>query len=174
MDFRKLFLAALLMILSNPLLAQDCHLDTYASTPTERFKEHAGGIVTDTKTQLTWMRCSIGMHWKGETCVDVAAQYEWKDAGRFIKRLNGDEGYAGYNDWRLPTLQELEEIIEHRCINPAINLDVFPATLPTGYWSSTPDKDYKKGVWLVYFLHGKSYMGNSQQEWKLRLVRDAR
>lgn len=173
MFFRKLFLATLLVSLGSPLWAQDCHIEARASTPTERFKVHTDGTITDTKARLTWMRCSIGMHWKDGNCADVAVQYEWKDAGRFITRLNDGEGYAGYKDWRLPTLKELEEIVEHRCINPAINLEVFPATLPSGYWSSTPDKDYKKGVWLVFFLHGKSYMGNVQQAWKLRLVRDA-
>ncbi len=174
MHSRKLFLAALLVVPGSPLMAQDCHPKTYPSTPAEQFKAHANGTVTDTKTKLTWMRCSIGMHWKEETCVDVAAKYEWKDAARFIKRLNGDGGYAGYSDWRLPTLKELESIVEHRCINPAINQEIFPATPPTGFWSSTRDEDYEKGAWLVFFLHGKSYMGNAQQAWKLRLVRDAR
>ncbi len=171
--FQKLFLATFLIAFGSPLLAQDCDHKTYATTPTDQFQEHGNGIVTDTTTKLTWMRCSIGMHWKEETCADVPVHYEWKDAERFVKRLNGEGGYAGHSDWRLPTLKELESIVEHRCINPVVNSEIFPVTPPTGFWSSTWDKEHEKGVWLVYFLHGKSYMGNARQEWKLRLVRDA-
>ncbi len=174
MRFRRLILPTFLMILSAPLLAQDCDPKTYASTPSDQFREHANGTVTDSKSKLTWMRCALGMQWQGGTCVGVAARYEWQDAGRFIKRMNGDAGFAGYSDWRLPSLKELEGIVEHRCINPAINIEIFPATLPTGFWSATAEKGYDKGVWLMYFLHGKSYMANMQQEWKVRLVRDAR
>ncbi len=174
MCFRRLRLTTFLIILSGPLLAQDCDLKTYASTPSDQFREHANGIVTDTKTKLTWMRCPLGMSWQGGACVGVAAQYEWKDAGRFIKQMNGNDGFAGYRDWRLPTQKELEGIVEHRCISPAANLEIFPATPPTGFWSATPERDYERGIWLVYFLHGKGYMGNTQQEWKVRLVRDPR
>ncbi len=170
---QKLFSATFLIAFSTPLLAQDCDHEAHATTPTDQFQVHDDGIVTDTRTKLTWMRCSIGMHWKEETCADVPVHYEWKDAGRFIKRLNENGGYAGHRDWRLPTLTELESIVEHRCINPVTNPEIFPATPPTGFWSSTRDEYHEKGVWLVYFLHGKSYMGNVQQKWKLRLVRDS-
>lgn len=175
--FRRLIppiLPTFLMMLSAPLLAQDCDSKTYASTPTDQFRVHDDGTVTDSKSKLTWMRCALGMKWQGDTCVGVAARYEWLDAGRYIKRMNAGGGYAGHSDWRLPSLKELEGIVEHRCINPSINLEVFPATLPTGFWSATREEGYDKGIWLVYFLHGKSYMGNVAQEWKVRLVRDAR
>jgi len=170
----KLFLATLLLILSGPLLAQDCHAKIYPTTPSEQFRDNGDGTVTDTKTKLTWMRCALGMHWKNDTCADVSLKYEWKDAQRAIKRLNKEGGYGGKSDWRLPTLQELEKIVEHRCINPAINLEIFPGTPSTGFWSATRDKDYDKGAWLVFFLHGKSYMGNLQQAWGVRLVRGGR
>jgi len=170
-----LLLAIVLTVSSGPLLAQqDCHSKIYPSTPSERFRDNGDGTVTDTKTKLTWMRCPLGMHWKGETCADMAANYEWQDARRKVRRMNKDGGYAGKGDWRLPTLQELEKIVEHRCINPAANLEIFPDTPPTGFWSATPDKDYDKGAWLVFFLHGKSYMGNQQQAWAIRLVRGGR
>jgi len=163
-----------LSLFSMPLLAQSCNDSVLASTPSDRFRAHADGTVTDTRTRLTWMRCAQGMSWQGGGCGGVAAQYEWTEATQAVRRLNGNGGYAGHSDWRLPTREELASLVENRCIDPAINSEIFPATPPSGFWSATRDKDHERGAWLVYFLHGKGYVGNIQQEWKLRLVRDAR
>lgn len=175
--FRRIVFHAILLaplvVLSTPLQAQSCNSRIYASTPSDQFREKTPGTITDTKTELMWMRCTMGMLWKGGSCTDVAANFVWQDVKYDIEQMNRQGGYAGHTDWRLPTLKELEGIVEHRCIDPAVNAEIFPGTPSTGFWSSTRDKDYKPGVWLVYFLHGKSYMGNAQQEWKVRLVRDA-
>lgn len=173
---RRTPLATLLisLFLSGVAVAQNCNTRIYASTPTTRFQVAAPGTVVDTKHQLMWMRCPLGMRWKADTCVDVAANFVWLDVKYDIAEMNRQGGYAGHRDWRLPTLKELEGIVEHRCIDPAINSEIFPDTPPTGFWSSSEDARHAKGVWLIYFLHGKSYVGNAQQEWKVRLVRDAR
>ncbi len=167
-------LIAPLIALSSPLQAQSCNTKTYASTPTNQFREDVPGTITDTKTDLMWMRCTMGMLWKGGSCTDVAANFVWQDVKYDIEDMDRKGGYAGFTDWRLPTLKELESIVEHRCIDPAINAEVFPNTPSTGFWSATKDAYHTPGVWLVYFLHGKSYMGNNQHEWKVRLVRDAK
>ena len=173
--FSKFLLVIVLSMFSvSVLAAQDCHSKTYPTTPSDKFRDNGDGTVTDTRTKLTWMRCPLGMQWKGDTCSDVAIPHEWQDAQRSVKQFNAKGGFAGEQDWRLPELKELEGIVEHRCIDPSINLEIFPATPSTGFWSATRDKDYDKGAWLVYFLHGKSYMGNIQQEWNIRLVRGGR
>lgn len=170
---RRFALALLLLALSGPLQAQSCNEKSFASTPSDQFREDAAGTITDTRSKLTWMRCAMGMPWKEGRCSDVAANFVWQDVKYDIADMNRHGGYAGYTDWRLPSQKELETIVEHRCIAPAINAEIFPNTPPTGFWTSTEDPDYQPGVWLVYFLHGKAYMGNRQQEWKVRLVRDA-
>jgi hypothetical protein len=53
----------------------------------------------------------------------------------FIQHLNQKQ-WGGFSNWRLPTIQELETLINHSETGPAI-ADVFTATKNDGYWSST-------------------------------------
>lgn len=168
----SLLIFLLLALAGEPLLAQECNTKIYANSPSEQFREDADGTVTDTRHGLLWLRCPLGMHWQNDTCHDVASSFEWADAQDEIRRLNA-KGLYGHRDWRLPTLEELRTLVERRCTDPAVNAEIFPATPSTGFWSATEDANYRDGAWLIYFRHGKAYMGNKQQAWLIRPVRNA-
>jgi len=72
--------------------------------------------------------------------------------------LNLAEGksLAGYSDWRLPNFKELQSIIERQCLDPAINLAVFPNTPSWKFWSASPSSG--GGAWNVAFNYG--FAGN--------------
>lgn len=72
------------------------------------------GMWRDPQTNLVWMRCSLGQMWNGVTCTGSATKYEWKkmlgiDAFKAIAQMN-NIGFGGYNDWRLPDIEELSSI----------------------------------------------------------------
>jgi hypothetical protein len=136
-----------------------------------RFQLQDDGVVVDTKSNLTWMRCSLGMQWQAGECVGRAGRYEWRYISENVEPMNNDAGFAGFNDWRLPSLQELQTLVESSCRNPSINSNYFSRTPASGYWSSTIDPFYDEGMMLVYFLHGKTYMTNKRKDWFIRLVR---
>lgn len=96
---------------SIPVVTDDTVLrqitDTYRGNA-DRAKDFLGqgdGTVIDKRTGLQWMRCSLGQSWTGKTCEGKGKRYLWEVAKNM--RIN----YAGYDDWRLPTIWELETLV---------------------------------------------------------------
>ncbi|MBN2355675.1 DUF1566 domain-containing protein, partial [candidate division KSB1 bacterium] len=99
---------------------------------------------------------------------------EWmvyEDAKKWIAGLNR-EGYAGYNDWRLPTLEEAMSLMESSKKNGDLYID--PAFNNGQQWIWT--SDYKAGTrrsraWTVCFGHGTCYGGDVDGSRHVRAVR---
>lgn len=137
------------------------------------------GIVTDSATGLTWMRCPLGMKWEGKTCKGKATSYKWEQA---LQAASGFS-YAGYNDWRLPTIAELKTLVDKSAGNerkgiPYINSVVFPRSICTSkagvacyIWSSTPSTESRNYAWIVYFHNGNDYYDSNNSDSAVRLVR---
>ena len=146
---------------------------------TDKFVDNKNGTVTFKATGLTWQKCSVGQTWTGDTCSGDAIGMTWNDA---MKLSNS---FAGYNDWRLPTKEELITLVfcsdgeydaDGSCINyetvtnPTINSVYFPNT-QSFYWSSSPNADGSSGAWSVYFYVGFSSYGSNDVSFFVRLVR---
>ena len=134
----RFFLFLLLLGCSPARAEQTCDTRSYPlSTPAERFKDNGDGTLTDTQSNLTWMRCSLGQTWTGTTCAGTPASYTWQSAQDAATRLDHDGGYANHLDWRVPHIPELATITERQCANPRINLALFPATPAVYFWTAT-------------------------------------
>ena len=160
----------LLMLVSVGVQAgQDCKPTLITpSTPKSDFVfDDSKGVVTNLKTGLMWMRCSLGQIWDGKTCNELASNYSWKDA------LQQSQAYvfAGYSDWRLPNKNELVSIMEISCVNPTIDLTIFPRTPSAYYWSSTPTAPYLDRSWSVNFYNGYINYDLKYGKLHVRLVR---
>ena len=160
----------------------------------ERYSYNRDGTITDTLTNLTWMRCSLGQKWTGSTCVGEAAEMSWSEA------INAAESFAhgGFSNWRIPLVEELDSLVQcpigrkpsvrpdghyvedtdGRChgseyIKAKINNNAFPNTPADWFWSSSPNTNHPNFVWYVGFNHGivGNSHKNSNSKSRARLVR---
>jgi hypothetical protein len=103
------------------------------------YTDLGNGIIRDNVT---------GLEWQQATTPD---KYTWQQALDYVDDLN-DSNYLGYDDWRLPSIEELSTLVAAGRYNSAIGL-VFSA-VASGYWSSTPRKGYTNYAWIMHFYHG--------------------
>lgn len=119
-------------------------------------------IVSDIHTGLIWKQCSQGL--SGENCsIGSVENLTWKEALESSATTNQGAGFAGYNDWRVPNIKELNTILALNCFSPSINLELFPNTFVgngSRYWSSTPVSINPGGAWVVDFFWGETEISN--------------
>ncbi len=169
--------------------------DTYRGDANRKddFIPQGNGTVIDKRTGLQWMQCSIGQQWTGKTCEGNSTEYS------FDETIKKRQVFAGYNDWRLPLVEELETLVycssgkffarKHEenplmCKGkyqvPTIFHSVFPNTLASSfYWTSTPmpkdEEEYwgHKGAIGINFRQGYNYEYSDDSYYRyIRLVRD--
>jgi WD40 repeat protein len=126
-----------------------------------------GGEVYDTETNLTWQRCSVGLHWEeGVGCVGEAKNLFSFDEAQL----------QSYGDWRLPDKDELASLIVNVKSSPMINQDAFPDMSDDYlfYWSSTTVENNASFGWLVYFDNGAVFNYGRSNTLAVRLVRSGK
>ncbi len=136
-----------------------------------RYIVYEDSTVTDSRTQLMWMRCPYGQlyDFRWRTCTGRAERMAWEEATAVAR-----DRVHGHSDWRLPTRAELLSLTERQRGRPPIDLRVFPGTPSGPFWTGTPFQARSELVWYVYFDHGgvPAY-GERDYPRYVRLVRDA-
>jgi Protein of unknown function (DUF1566) len=152
---------------------------------------HAGdwGCTRDDRSGLVWeVKVDDAAHLR-----HMARRYIWsegaapQDAGSpgAVGRCAGGEpcestrlvsavnvaGMCGAHDWRLPTVKELESIVDFGRSGPAIDLRFFPHTPDSYFWSATPSAGDAGTAWYVSFNHGSASQGFRDFGLHVRLVR---
>jgi hypothetical protein len=123
--------------------------------------DNADGTVTDSGTGLIWQKCTVGR--TGATCTGGAVTLmDWDDALAACNSLS----LASQTDWRLPSVRELNSLVDLRGSEPLIDQTAFPSTAFNQYWTSTSHPSHfsdcdgaavvcKLYAFGVYFIHGQ-------------------
>ncbi|OON97953.1 MAG: hypothetical protein ATN36_02020 [Epulopiscium sp. Nele67-Bin005] len=118
------------------------------------FVDNGDGTVTDNGTGLMWMS------------VDAGVAVDWEEA--LVLAKNSD--YAGYTDWRLPDVKELQSLVDYSGSYPAIDPAYFECselldnefyyywTNTSAYFSSQDPTNYY--AWYVAFGYAVDDGGN--------------
>jgi hypothetical protein len=162
---RPLALVLLWLGLAATAWGQSCGDKLPASTPNSRFKDNGNGTLTDNKTGLIWKQCLEGQDYPG--CSGQVYGYDWNGALEEAANSN----FAGSSNWRVPSIRELESLVETGCSGPAINAALFPNVYSGEHWSSSPASGNPQSAWTVNFGSGYSGVSYRYSYGALRLVR---
>jgi hypothetical protein len=127
---------------------------TSAGDCSNRFTDNGDGTVTDNCTKLIWLQDA-----------NCFRPQSWDNANNMAALMTKNSGCipsgTSAGDWRLPTVQELQNLIDYSRYEPAL-----PSGLPFSdvqmgwyYWSSTEFVNYTSNAWHVYFSDG--YLGTN-------------
>jgi hypothetical protein len=115
----------------------------FCSPANAELVDNGDGTVTDTETGLMWQQGEGGF-------------MNWETALSYCENLVFPEN-QGYDDWRLPNINELQSLVDYSKHNPAIDSYYFPYAVSSHYWSSTTHAYRTDHAWLVYFYYGHVY-----------------
>jgi hypothetical protein len=169
------------------------------NTPSYTKLDGSGNVLPDSASSWSMVRDNVtGLIWEVKRNMDGVKNYDdphdadntytWYDsdpatnggyAGTagdgtdtedFIEELN-DDRFGGYSDWRMPTIKELDSIVDLSRYNPAINTGYFPNTMASFYWSSTTRASYTGYAWNMYFYYGLDNRSTKSSHYYVRAVR---
>ena len=99
----------------------------------------------------------------------------YSDDWDFLVNGSNNDKLCGYDDWRSPTTEELQSIVDYSRIRPSIDRSYFPNTPVDGtFWASSPDSSRSEYAWIVYFNFGSTHSYYRNYTRRLRLVRGGR
>ena len=102
------------------------------------FTDNADGTVTDTSSGLMWQQAT------------APGTYTWTQALSYCDGLS----LGGHTDWRLPTIKELDSIVDLMRFNPSSDTSYFPDTVASYYWSSTTSAGNAADALSMFFYSG--------------------
>lgn len=138
--------------------------------------------IKDNLTNLIWeVKTTSGLQ-------DTSYTYAWgsnagvASCGASVNPCNTDAYIAALNaanlcgetanDWRLPTMRELQGIVHNGMTTPpAIDVNFFPATQSNWYWTSDTYAPGPSDAWIVHFYEANCLSGDKSSPYYIRLVR---
>ena len=113
-------------------------------------------IVIDIKKNLMWQ--------------DNPENIEYTENWTFSKEYCSSLTLNGYTDWKLPTIKELQSIVDISKRKLAINSE-FKFTAPSSYWSKSQDIVNKSNAWYVGFKTGATFRDSKDYDCYIRCIR---
>jgi hypothetical protein len=141
------------------------------------YTDNGDGTVSDNVSGLMWEKLA-----DDGSIHDKDTLYTWANA--FSSKIAGLNAlsFAGYNDWRLPNIKELQSIINFGVANPSTYPQLTNGCMPgctvltcscnliASYWSSTT-VGTGASAWVVFFSEGRTIFTLKSGTFSVRAVR---
>ena len=136
------------------------------SPPDARLVVEDNGTAINHESGLMWKQCVQGK--SGLDCsTGNAATFRWVEALNEAR----SEDFAGFDDWRLPKIDELRSIVDRCAEGPAIDPIAFPNAEGAEIWSASANLDYATNAWALDYATGEAVVGSRDDAKQVRLVR---
>lgn len=129
--------------------------------------------------KIVLLLISAGVLMAGEMAKDERTGLTWQD-NRFVEservtyaqaeKMCKEMRLGDFDDWHIPTIQELLSIIDYKKYDPAI-LDGFSIGESSYYWSSTQYMGDPDKVWGIDFKDGATNSNGKDYDRRVRCVR---
>jgi hypothetical protein len=110
--------------------------------------------VVDTRTSLNWSQSL------------ATSKFAWNDAVTYCSTLPLEGG-----NWRLPSQNELQTLVDETRAHPAIDPTAFPSTPSDFFWTSSPVPSFPQYAWAISFDSGVTTLLTETQTAWVRCVR---
>ena len=190
-NIKKILYTTLLITL--PLNGGEIIIDSDLSrkerAEVDRFLEKLDNIKLcgKVKCERVWRDPDTGLIWQNERytaeeeeAYDNDDNYGKAGNSEYAKRYCRDLTLEGYDDWRLPSIDELKTLIAGTNNKRSHNKydyylkEALMANTPsngTTYWSSTANAYNSSNAWYVRFNNGNAYYDNKDYSLFVRCVR---
>ena len=150
----------------------DC-VEDKSSKLTWEVKKNDGGI-RDKDYSYSWLRVINGE----DTGVSDGGRCKGGvkcDTYSYVRAMN-EQKLCGYSDWRLPTREEMETLVDYNTTkkDATINKTYFPEAVPSWYWTGTQNSQHENFAWYVLFRNGIALNDLKERPKHIRLVRGSR
>jgi hypothetical protein len=149
------------------------------------YEDNLDGTFTDLNTGLMWeIKDEADDVADYDNPHDVDNLYTWTGLAdgddtnpdgtaftEFLAELNAEPGFAGHTDWRLPTVKELQSLVDYSVQYPAVADGLPGATKSSYYWSSTSYAGNDGIAWYVFCSSGGVVLNNKANCNHVRAVR---
>ena len=120
-----------------------------------QYTDNGNNTITDHLTDLIWQKAPF------------SDSLSWEQSLTYADTLTT----AGFNDWRLPNIKELQSLNDETRINPSINSTYFNVTNVNKYWSSTTLPNQTAKAWYLNTQFGITTYDNKTVKHNLICVR---
>ena len=114
----------------------------------------------------TVITSSAGLMWQDNSEAKNTTR-KWKEALNYCAKLS----LAGHSDWRLPSIKELQSIVDVGRYKPSIQKGFKNVNTSLSYWSSSVHVSNSKYAWIVSFKSGYTNNDDKTGEYCVRCVR---